>query len=209
VNEQARRGAWAAALCLAILLVWPVSVAFPEQESGTDDPLDQEQLNQSLLWGASWLLPSVTRYEELSLEDCIRLAIVQNHELRVRREQLRSTQQDVRLSENFFSPKGTLSVSHDQDVYTPVVELGGTSLVYDSFRQEFVETKTRLDVIDDDVTTLGMDLGKQVNTGASILVRPTLRGSDFQQNRWSSDISVTLTQPLLDGFGYDVSTADR
>ncbi len=165
-------------------------------------------LKRDILWGANWLLPEVTGFENLSLEQCVRLAVVQNQDLQTLRQQLLSSHQDLRLSENFFDIKGNLFLQHDQDVYTPEVELGGSSVAFDSIRNEWVKIANRTPVIDDDLSTLGLEATKQLKTGGRLSLQPQLRESDYQENQWSSSISLNYTQPLLDGFGSEVATAD-
>lgn len=199
------RNRWSAPLA-GLMWVWCVLGCVLARAG--EESADGSLLKRDLLWGANWLLPEVTGFENLSVEQCVRLALVQNQDLQALRQQLLSSHQDLRLSENFFALKGNVFLQHDQDVYTPEVELGGSSVAFDPIRNEWVNITNRTAVIDDDLTTLGVEATKRLQTGGTLSLRPQLRESDYQDNQWSTEISMSYTQPLLDGFGREVATAD-
>ncbi|HEQ60117.1 MAG TPA: TolC family protein [Firmicutes bacterium] len=191
--------------CLGFVLGW---IAFAVSgHSAEEEPAGKAQLQESLLWGDRWLVRDVTDYQRLSLGQCIRVALVNNLDIRSQRDALRSAEQDLRSARNFFDLKGTFSAEHRQDVYTPSVETGSV-VVYDPVLQQYVTTAARTAVIDDDVTTLSLPVTQHIKTGGSITASPYLQESDYQRNQWASGINLGIRQPLLDGFGYDVSTAD-
>jgi len=193
-----------AAWGLLFALVSAPALAQPVAEEGTGG---SESFRRAILWGELWLVRGVTESEQLSLEECLRIAIVHNLSIQNRREDLLSSHEDLRTFRNFFDVKGQLSLQHDQDVRTPVIEQG-SMVVFDPVLQENVTTAAESDVIDDDVTTLGLNLSKQLGTGGTISVQPSLWESDFQQNQWGTALILSVNQPLLDGFGHTVATAD-
>lgn len=166
----------------------------------------EDDLLDVILWGGPALIQDVTSFENLDLEQCIRIAIVHNLGLDRIRRSVESSRQDLRSAKNAFDFQGTVSAEHLQDIYTPEMELG-TIAAYDPLLQQTIITSATSSVIDEDLTTLRSTLRKQFKTGGFLTLQPRLQHSDSQRNRWSSGATLNFTQPLLDGFGYDVTTA--
>ena len=136
--------------------------------------------------------------ETLTLERCIRLALEENFDLRVSRNAVERAEQDEIIANSQYLPE----------------------FLAGSFSSFSVETTSATDLDgsaapQSDRDNWRTEVSQRLNTGGRITLSSAMNRNETNSSRnllnpaYDSDVSLQIVQPLLSGFGSDVSKAQR
>lgn len=125
----------------------------------------------------------------LGLDEAYQMALTRNLDLQIARYGIASASESIMERSGIFDPSLGASISGDFSESPSATQLAGA---------EIQENRS---------TTFGLNLTQLMPTGTSITLQTGFTRSEtnstffFLNPRWSSNLSASLSQPLLDGFG--------
>lgn len=134
----------------------------------------------------------------LSLEECIRRVLQKNFSLRIQSFNTADAKETLIISKANFDPTFTAlaSKARTQGVSTDTISGVNTT---SSYRQN--QTDVRVGVLQN------LETGANVNLSASLLRTSNNLPLNTLNPAYNSDVSLSVTQPLLKGFGIEVNRA--
>jgi len=144
------------------------------------------------------LFANPLKAEILSLQKCIQLALDENYDLRISRNSVERAEQDDIIANSQFLPEFSANRQTNFSVQTSsATDLDGATTPQSDRENWRAEVAQRLNT------------GGTVTLSSSISRRETNSTRNLLNPAYDSDVAIRIVQPLLSGFGSDVSKAQR